>query len=463
VSALGGQGAKATVTEVSELVTGEIEFAIEEGGFGYTLANTTLAISNQAFLVYEDELANTPTPLGEVSASNSAIYDISSNTALGETLSGIGTFVAYEHPLLYVSTDSAANSFNAIPSNSYTSVYIEGVGNATISAVSPYPDDVASYEIGDLSDAETVSVITDIIGNFANTTLDSADYGMSGANSENTNTAIIDAFTATELTIGTISSLLVNSPGFGYTSPVRSYLSQDNIVVFDKRDIGIVFNSPTFVIEAGEVVTQSYSLDIISGGSVETIQYTAKAKFIRRVGDIFYFRPTSFYGFDENLPVKVRGSDYSVLNIVRDASSDPMGLNAVVEGEISNLTGQILSVSVYDTGFRYQDGEEVDIVNPITNEVLGSAIVEVRGMGYGEGRWETSTSFLNDPSKVIRDNFYYQEYSYDISTIINPNDFVEISKNAFHVAGTKQFTSSLINSQNNIGPSIDGSIEVEDV
>lgn len=462
VSASGGQSAKAIVTAVSDLVTGELDFTVEDSGFGYTLANTTLETSTQAFVVYGDELSNTPQPLAEVSANGALIYDISSNTVYEDTTNGSGTLIAYEHPLIYVKTESET-AFVPIPSNSYTNITIEGVGDVPVNAISPFPDDTASFELGNLNNLETVSIITDILSDFANTTLDSTNYGMSGPTQETANTRIVDAFTAKELTIGSISEILVNDTGIGYSSPVRSYINQDDISKFDKLDIGIIFDSPTFIIGAGDVVTQTYSLEIISDGDVQTIDYTAKAKFLRRVGDVFYFRPISFYGFNEDLPVNIRGQNFTVSNIIFDNQSNVMGLNAVVNGEISSLTGQILSINVFDTGFRYQDGEEVDLVDPTTNEVLGSAILTVRGMGYGEGRWETSTSFLNDPTKVIRDNLYYQEYSYDISTIIDPEEFVDISKDTFHVAGTKQFTSTLINSQNGVGPSIDVAFEVYNI
>ena len=55
VSSLDGEGAKAIVTEVSELITGEIEFDVVEGGFGFTLDSlkTNAVIIDQSGTIWK--------------------------------------------------------------------------------------------------------------------------------------------------------------------------------------------------------------------------------------------------------------------------------------------------------------------------------------------------------------------------------------------------------------------------
>lgn len=464
ISSLNGQRGKAIVTEISDIPTGDIRFTVEDSGFGFT-SNSTVEISNQVLVVYGDEIANTLPALGAITANNEISYDITSNTEVANTFSGDGVLIAYEHPLIYLKTDSANTAFDTLTPNSYTSVTIEGYGEVLINSVSAFPDAVASFEItdDDLTNVEDISIIVDRIGDYANVTIDSADYGMSGANTENANTRLVDAFTPLELTIGSIATINATDVGSGYASGVRTYVEQVTISEFDKRDIGIIFSSPSIVVGVGDIATQTYDLEVfdpLSSNGYSTVEYTAKAEFLRRSNEVFYFRPITFHGFDESQPISLRSQTLSVENILIDTDSSQMGLNALIDGEISDLSGQIVSIKITDTGFRYTDGEEVELRNVLTGETVGTATVVSDGTGYGEGRWETSTSFLNEPTKVIQDSYYYQEYSYDISSIIDPNKFVDISKDAFHVAGTKQFTSYLINSRNTIGPEVDSEIDV---
>lgn len=464
ISSLNGQRGKAIVTEISDIPTGDIRFTVEDSGFGFT-SNSTVEISNQVLVVYGDEIANTLPALGAITANNEISYDITSNTEVANTFSGDGVLIAYEHPLIYLKTDSANTAFDTLTPNSYTSVTIEGYGEVLINSVSAFPDAVASFEItdDDLTNVEDISIIVDRIGDYANVTIDSADYGMSGANTENANTRLVDAFTPLELTIGSIATINATDVGSGYASGVRTYVEQVTISEFDKRDIGIIFSSPSIVVGVGDIATQTYDLEVfdpLSSNGYSTVEYTAKAEFLRRSNEVFYFRPITFHGFDESQPISLRSQTLSVENILIDTDSSQMGLNALIDGEISDLSGQIVSIKITDTGFRYTDGEEVELRNVLTGETVGTATVVSDGTGYGEGRWETSTSFLNEPTKVIQDSYYYQEYSYDISSIIDPNKFVDVSKDAFHVAGTKQFTSYLINSQNTIGPEVDSEIDV---
>lgn len=62
---------------------------------------------------------------------------------------------------------------------------------------------------------------------------------------------------------------------------------------------------------------------------------------------------------------------------------------------------------------------------------------------------------------MIHDNYYYQEYSYEISSQISPSDYSEVVQDMLSVAGTKLFNSPLINTRSELVPNISIEIDTE--
>ena len=346
-----------------------------------------------------------------------------------------------------------------------------------LSAVSPF-NNTASYRIGEIADAETVSFIPDIIGDFLDVRLDSSNYGMSGDLFETLGTTIAEAFKPITYNIGTIKSLVVTDNGQGYQSDVKSLITQTEVAKYDKRDVAVIFADVRFSgYQVGDVFEQTIQVEQTQSGILE--DYTVRARFLRRVGDIFYFRPISFYQFDKNFPIRYRGESYNVLSVARDDLSLPIGRNAIIDGAAEFARGQIKSLNILTTGFRYEDNELVDIIgnepllkttdsngavvtiaNPNYGRTVATSHLEVLGTGTTEAGWLTTTSFLNDPTKVIHDNNYYQEYSFDIRSILAPETYTEIVTDVVQPAGTKQFGSSLINTTNYVNVDLDASMEI---
>lgn len=362
-------------------------------------------------------------------------------------------------------------------------------------------NDSAKFDIGSLTNVETVSLITDQIGDFLTTVIDpnnnsqgdvGEDYGMSGPGEENYDTTLADAFSSITLKIGTIDSLNITSSGQNYQNDVKTLLIHDNIAKFNKKDIIMTFETVDFFLNAGDIITQARTIpdvDINQAGNINeasldalgastagsgytqsattfdftaggTIAYTAKAKFLKREGNNFYFRPLSFHGFDESLPVKISSIDKSFQSIVPDTTSQSMGANAEIEGTASFQTGQIEEVSVVKTGYRYTDNEVVEIINlestsAYYNQSVATANIRALGQGKTEGQWKSKTSFISDKSKRLHDNDYYQEYSYDVSSIVDPSVYTPLIDETVGVAGTKLFSTPLINSNNDLDSSLD--------
>jgi hypothetical protein len=424
-------------------------------------------------------------------------------------------------------------------------------------------NNTAEFEIGSLTNVETVTVIPDLIGDFASTQLDIGadgviegdDYGMSGPGAENLNTRIVDSFSPITLKIGTIDSLNVLNSGVDYQNDVAVVIENSSITKFDRKDTVLNFETVDFDLSVGDVITQNIQipdLQINQAGNrlhedagngqifLETLasstvgsnyensattfdfstgatkQYEVKAKFLKREGNDFYFRPLSFYGFEGNIgitnmnpnqeyaivstgnlssadwqtlgalsgienevftsadeatllanisasdigtvsiPVNIGSKKKNISRIFEDQNSQPMGANAEISGTALYQTGQVDGVAVTKTGYRYEDLEVVDIVNNEPNsanynKTIGQANVRVLGQGKTGGKWSSKTSFLSESSKSLHDNNFFQEYSYEISSIVNPDKYEPLIKETVGVAGTKLFSKPLVNSINAMG------------
>ena len=360
-------------------------------------------------------------------------------------------------------------------------------------------NNTASYEVASIADTEYVTLITDQIGDYVDVVLSSADYLMSGVGQESISTTLKDAFTPLTVELGAINEIKILSSGNDFESDVYSNIEHTNISKFDKRDVIINFSDVSFAsslrkgdkiqqtreIEDLAIASQAGNVDAttlgmsnttgaypstttITKSSGSTIPYTVKAKFIKRDGNDFYFRQLTFYDFVKSVGINISNNIYAVESIKLDPNSLPMGNNAEISGIASYQTGQVESVATVNSGYRYTDNEILSIVNyePLSNsyeKTVGNLQIRTLGAGATEGTWKTSTSFLSEKSKKLHDNFYYQEYSYEVSSIIDPSKYEPLIRDTIGVAGTKVFSAPLINSTSNVQSKIDIEFEVYDI
>ena len=409
------------------------------------------------------------------------------------------------------------HDFNILPTNGQADFI---VGTQTLNAVNIGAfNATASYTIDSISatDRENVDIIVDLIGDFANTPLQvtvnatamvnpkvyeinvpgntnftsvgaannnvgtrftatgagggtgtvvdvvETNYRMSGSTEETLNTKFKDAFIPLNVTIGSIDNISVTSAGSQYTSNVFTEANFADVSRFDKRDPILTFNAPDFLLEVGDIVTQNITIENPDlSSATATIAYVAKGRFLKREGNDFYFKQLKFYDFQVGVGVNIRGNLETLSAITRDSTSLPMGRNAVIDGPASFQTGQIESVDILNTGYRYADNERVSLLD--TNDlVVATAKIRTQGPGLTEGRWRTTTSFLSENTKKLADNYYYQEYSYDIGSIVDPDKYKSLIDNVVGVAGTKLFSSPLINSNNDLSSKLDVEFQVWDI
>lgn len=377
--------------------------------------------------------------------------------------------------------------------------YDKSIKCASLSAL----NESSNLELDSIDDAEIITVTRDKIGDYYREIIDpntagvldasnpysDGNYDMLGIGSvENINTSLGDAFGQVTFRMGSLKSIIQNQPGTNYQNDVGVRVVNRLIESLNKKDIIVNFANADFQLEFGEMITQdiilpSEAIDTVNNISSDVIQtlgtdtfdadplrpygnsstsfsfgdkeYTTKGKFLKQDGRDYYFRPMSFYGFDSEIPITIRSIERQITSIRQDEESQPMGANAVISGSASYASGQIEEVSITHTGYKYGTGSVVDIVNkvednPNYNQIVASANVESYGQGNTLGRWKTSSSFLNHADIRIHDNDYYQEYSYNVKAITDPEIYTPLVKDVVGVAGTKMFTTPLINSVNSV-------------
>lgn len=455
-----GYGGLARVSKVSTESSGQINFSINSGGFGYTANGTNVIISDQVIFVGNTSV--TFIPLETVSQSNNTVTgvivgqrNVSSDTVMvGIKLNGANTF---SDGLNITTVDRTINISEPVqfasPYNSSASVDINSV----------------------LSNVQTITIVTDLIENFLNVSIDSTDYStvppalvpMTGGSPITISTPLEDAFIPISFDIGTITGLTNINPGFDYVNDVFVLALDETLSRFNLVNQVIGFDpSTTEPLVAGVIVTQHNPLDVGDNRNIRGL-------IIERNSNAIEVMPLSFEGFTSANSIFISGSNTAidVIYVERNYDSMPLGMNADIEGVVEGAVGKIQTVDVFDSGIGFIDGVAVSIKsnakieeatrnlqlalsNPSSppeliaqlqatlaywqNAVVATGTASALGQGMTAGVWESKTSHLNS-KKVVQDSEFYQDFSYQISSSLNPSTYLTPLKDIAHVSGTKVF------------------------
>lgn len=250
-------------------------------------------------------------------------------------------------------------------------------------------------------------------------------YGFPSEPFADTNTVISDALSSVELEIGTIASLSENRTGNFYQKIPAISVETPIIASYNKRDQLLLIDSVTGTFEIGDIVTgaNTSAKGVITSANTSSIT----------VKDISFDQD---FIIGEEIEGSESGATATVLS-VQYVDRPVMGRNANITDVSNSKNGIVAAVKVVDSGFGYQQGETVTLQR-------GSTIIEgvltVSDQGIAPGYWKSRTSHLNS-EKRLHDNRYYQDFSYDIRSSINIEDYRNIVLNILHVAGTEFFGS----------------------
>jgi len=439
-----GRNGKAIVTNTEDEFTGTVNYRVLDGGFGYTVENTKLLVSNQVVILDNADFKFNLLETLRDSANNEGIVIGQNSVAVGVRMNA-GESFNISRPIATV--DRASN---------FTLTGVLGVAPKNDSSPGPLfpegsPGDANTDVIVEtLNNIETVSLITDPIQPFLNVNIDAANYNdppatqpMSGvADPVTLSTPLNQAFDLTPFNIGSIASFKNIDPGEDYINDVFSLARDEVIIAFDRFEQIILVDDFSAAFSVGDAVTQP-ALGL--SGIITAIDSS---------NSIIKVRPYSYYGFKSTNPIVHKGNSYDVLAVERDYSSERFGENADIESKTLFSTGRISAAKISNSGFGYIDGQEVFLTND-AGEIQARAIVRADSQGITAGFWGSLNSHLNGYVKTVADNGvdeyfnsnmkiqdsdYYQEYSYEITSTIDENQYRDILTKNMHIAGTKMFS-----------------------
>lgn len=421
VSGTNGIGAKLIVTDISSSFSGEVRYNITNGGWGYSKENTLLLVSNQVIITNQESF-RTFDKFDE-------IHDQFGNSGIviGQNANAIG---------VRLPTGQEFNDNSVLRDVNDEIIQFEQIIEKNDSSPGPLFPEASPEELGyavkvaELKNTENISIITDIIGDFVNVSLDAANFSdppaenpMSGITPVNLSTPLNQAFLPVTFEIGTIESFENINPGFDYINDVFAIAYDPVISSINKKNQIVTYSGLSSLFSVGELITQ--------GGTT--------AKIVDIVDNRLYVLPYNSIGIIPGATFNHKGVNYSISSVLTDYTSTIAGNNADISSKTEFSVGRIKSVKVVSSGFGYDNEEVVSLLGSSQQTVVGAKL-SLGGQGETEGSWKSFNSHIGvEFGKVIQDSFYYQDYSYEVQSKLNINTYERAYKDIVHVSGTKLF------------------------
>jgi len=232
---------------------------------------------------------------------------------------------------------------------------------------------------------------------------------------------------------------IVNNSGFDAAFTI-SGISNTEIISLNTDIINpfqnVALNTgPTFVSLGAN--TSSVSANLASA-NVSSVLSSVFSFANTTVGSISSINVTNYgYGYSGALPTATIIQQNILDAFIPAPSGGIKGSNARIIAE--NVAGSITSVNITSFGSNYSKFDEVTVTNSTragTQNAKGNPVTS--GIVNYPGKYIDTKGWLNWNNK-LQDNFYYQEYSYEIRSDQFTNTYRELVKNIVHPGGTKMF------------------------
>lgn len=433
-----GFGAKGLVTGVTENSSGFVRYDIKDGGWGYSIDSTKLLVSNQTLFLDNEGGKFEILEALEDNFGNRGIVIGQSDTAIGIKMDP-GEEFTNTSIITTVDRDVNVNIASLSPG---TPVRVLEKNDTSPGPLYPDTLDTDDVILAEIDNEQSVSLIFDIIGDYANVALNAANYNdppaeqpMSGGTDPVTiDTPLNLAFDLEPIDIGTIVRFDNINPGTDYVNDVFAIAYDTRLSLFKKRNQLVTLNNLPATLSIGNIVTQGGV-----GGKVVAIN-----------DNTLTIMPFTYEGFNKDENIIFKSVSYGVVAVSKDFNSPIAGFNATINPVTSFGVGKITNVSVINSGYGYLHDRVVDIIDS-DGDVAARGTTSALGPGSTEGYWASLDSHINgytsnggvltyfDSGKRIHDNSYYQEYSYEILSTVDISDYESSLKEITHVAGTKVF------------------------
>jgi len=355
----------------------------------------SVAVSNVsgAFAVGEELVQNFSTPAFtlQISGSNTSFTTNENVTqVINTTANGYGVAGSSNGSVSVVTVSSFSNSTFG---NSFVNSALGSAitGTVTSNATSPQVNGIGTTFTSDLSAGDYIKFSGNSLIFQVNTISNNTILNLT------TNSAVI---VSTNSTVGNTISKATNV-AIGMTSGVRFFVNTSIANVQLSISRGSVINS--------------------SSTSISVKRKTFNQSFTPNV---------SITGTSS-------GTTAAVDSVLQIEASSLMGNNAIVNTSAGIVVGSVTALSVIDSGFAYEDGEDVTLQND-ANQFVATGYANLINQGVGEGYFKSTRGFLNS-DKYIHDGDFYQFYSYQVDSELPLETYADTLKKIMHVAGTKLF------------------------
>lgn len=433
-----GIGATGRISKLRQLDTGTVSYEVEDGGWGYTIDSTHLYVSNQLiFLENESSNFTQLEILEDTSGNRGQVVD------QGDFFVGVRMEAGDEFSnTSIISTVNRSPNIN-IQTLSNVAIKVTPKNETSPGDLFPETANAGDVIVGELENVETIGLIFDIIGNFVDVPLDATNYNdvppadvpMSGnTDPVDIDTRLVDAFNVTDVEIGSVVRFDNIDPGRSYVNDVVTHTYDTRLGSFERKNQLITLSSIPSTLSIGDEIDQG----------------STKGKVVGITSNTLTVRPYRYYGFNSTDPITYGGVNFSIVGISRDYGSNKIaGDNAFTKATTNFAQGIIEAVDIIDSGFGYVDNSPANIIK--NGQVVSAGIITTGGTGKSGGFWSSFNSHLNgyknvegeleyySAGKYVQDSNYYQEYSYEIQSKLNLENYEESLKEITHVAGTKVF------------------------
>ena len=225
---------------------------------------------------------------------------------------------------------------------------------------------------------------------------------------------------ASSTLIGQVSGISANSIAVNIIKGNSTFSNNQTIYTFSS---GLTAN-----VISEQLIANSY------------VQSSGKVISVDTQNDILTILPYSIYQtFNPGQTIQGTSSNTNatIRFVIPDMGSNALGDNANVATTILSANGIVQSLEIIDSGLGHLQNEQVELISQDTNTAISGKIL-LNNQGVGEGYFKNSNGFLDD-GKYLRDDEYYQEYSYEIRVGIGIAKYSKLLKEVFHVAGTAMF------------------------
>ena len=184
-----------------------------------------------------------------------------------------------------------------------------------------------------------------------------------------------------------------------------------------------------------------------------TISFTSAPVGDAITGQTYFTLQTTDLG--DNITAFMKPATFSVGERIYQGASTA---SYTAFGFVKNwdASGRVVSVEIQEGEFVVGEpvfGEETAAFGQIHEFTRADAVFEVSPISISATTWEKTTGFLDLNEQRLYDSDRYQEFSYDISSSININDWKSPLKFAAHPAGFKVAGTQVL-SQASVNPDL---------